>query len=141
MLFALIQLVPYGHTWTNPPVTKAAQWPDAQSAALAKSACNDCHSNLTNYWWGTKIAPASWLAENDVNGGRERLNFSEWDTPQPEVDDVVEVIQEGEMPPLKYKLIHPSARLSSSEKDLLVAAVRALYAQNPPAGIRHGRGD
>jgi hypothetical protein len=43
-----------------------------------------------------------------------------------------EVISEGEMPPLKYTLPHPSTKLSSSEKDQLSAGLAALYAQDPP---------
>lgn len=138
-LFALIQLVPYGHAWNNPPVTKAAQWPDARSAALAKTSCLDCHSNMTNWWWGTKVAPASWLAENDVSGGRKHLNFSEWDTPQPDVDEVVEAITSGGMPPLQYRVVHPGAGLSTADRDALAAAIRTMYATDPPAGIRSRR--
>src|SRR3954447_25423013 len=77
LVFVLIQLVPFGHAG-NPPVTKAAAWPDPQAKALAVGACYDCHSDLSKRWWGTKIAPASWLAQNDENGGRRALDFSEW---------------------------------------------------------------
>jgi hypothetical protein len=137
-VFGLIQLVPFGHDHTNPPVTKAAVWPNAESAALAGGACGDCHSNLTNWWWGTRIAPASWLARNDVNGGRRRLNFSEWDKAQPELSRVVDAVRSGSMPPLQYKLIHSSARLSTAERNQLADALTRLYTTNPPAAIRPG---
>ena len=87
VLFGLIQLVPYGRA-KNPPVTKAAAWPNAQAQTLAENGCYDCHSNLTKQWWATEIAPASWLAQSDVDGGRNALNFSEWDKPQAGLDDV-----------------------------------------------------
>src|SRR4051794_16032334 len=91
-LLALIQLVPYGHSHANPPVTRAAHWDSPQTAKLVASACNDCHSNLTNWRWYSNIAPGSWLIQNDVDGGRNNLNFSRWDQPQPDVSEVVEQI-------------------------------------------------
>ena len=137
VLFVLIQFIPYGHA-KNPPVTKAAVWPDAGAQTLAENACYDCHSNLTKRWWATKIAPASWLAQADVNGGRNVLNFSEWDKPQAGVDDVIEAVQGGSMPPFQYKLLHSNSRLSAAERQQLVDGLRRLYATDPPAGTKHG---
>ena len=137
ILFGLIQFVPYGHA-KNPPVTKAAVWPSVQAESLAKNACYDCHSNLTNRWWATKIAPGSWLAQSDVDGGRNVLNFSEWDKPQASLDEVVEAVQEGSMPPIQYKLVHSNARLSETERQQLVEGLKELYATDPPAGTKHG---
>jgi hypothetical protein len=139
MLFGMIQLVPFGHS-KNPPVTKAAVWPSAQTQTLAENACYDCHSNLTNRWWATRIAPASWLAQNDENGGRNILDFSEWDKPQAALDRVVEAVQGGGMPPIQYKLFHGNARLSSAERQQLVDGLKRLYATDPPAGVKHGGG-
>ena len=135
--FGLAQLVPYGHA-KNPPVTKAAAWPNPQAQRLAESACYDCHSNLTNRWWATKIAPASWLAQSDIDGGRNVLNFSEWDKRQAALDDVLETVQEGSMPPIQYKLVHSDARLSDGERHQLVEGLKQLYATDPPAGTKVG---
>jgi hypothetical protein len=139
VLFGLIQLVPYGHG-KNPPVTKAAVWPSAQAQTLAENACYDCHSNLTKRWWATEIAPASWLAQADVNGGRNTLNFSEWDKPQAEASDAIETVQSGSMPPIQYKLFHSNARLSGAERRQLADGLTQLYATDPPAGIKQGGG-
>lgn len=136
ILLALAQLVPYGHSTTNPPVTRAARIPDAVTRQLVSSACADCHSNLTKRWWATRIAPVSWLAESDVRGGRERLNLSEWDRPQPDLNDVIEAVQGGSMPPLQYRLAHAAARLSGAERDRLAAGLEHLYATDPPASSR-----
>lgn len=137
-LLALAQAVPYGRDHANPPVTKAARFQDPKAAQLMAGACADCHSNLTKWPWYTSVAPVSWIVQSDVDGGRERLNFSEWDKPQPAVDDVVETITEGDMPPLKYTIApnHASARLSGSEKRTLVDGLRRMYATDPPAGIK-----
>lgn len=58
----------------------------------------------------------------------------EWNKPQPDLGEIAGVIESGEMPPLQYTLIHRSARLSSSEKKKLVAAITHLYATDPPPG-------
>jgi mono/diheme cytochrome c family protein len=128
----LIQLVPYGHAHTNPPVTQAAKWPAGPGQQVAEAGCYDCHSNLTKWRWYSNVAPASWLIEHDVEDGRGALNFSEWDKPQPDAGELTEKVSSGEMPPLQYKLAHGSARLSPQEKEQLVAAITRLYATDPP---------
>ena len=119
IIFAVIQAIPYGRTGhTNPPVTNAFVWTDPQAQALAKASCYDCHSNETNWWWATKIAPFSWLIKADVDGGRSRFNFSEY-AGQPSAAQFQEVVQGG-MPPLQYTIIHPSAKLTDAEKQTLI---------------------
>ena len=70
------------------------------------------------------------------------LNLSEWNKPQPPLDEIVEKIQSGEMPPLKYKVMpnHSKARLSSKQKKELIAGFTQLYATQPPTAIRGGGG-
>lgn len=131
-LLLLIQLVPYGHAHSNPPVTRAANWPSGPGQEIAEAGCYDCHSNLTDWRWYSNLAPASWLVEHDVEEGRGELNFSEWDKPQPDAGELVEKVESGEMPPLQYRLAHGSARLSSAEKKQLAAAITDLYATDPP---------
>jgi mono/diheme cytochrome c family protein len=130
--FLLIQLVPYGRDHTNPPVTQAAAFAPGPGLELARGACFDCHSNETEWPWYTNIAPASWLAQRDVEGGRETVNFSEWDRPQAEVDELLEVIRDGDMPPTSYTLIHPGARLTDAERATLLDAVRRMLRDSPP---------
>ncbi|HUG16154.1 MAG TPA: heme-binding domain-containing protein [Thermomicrobiales bacterium] len=122
----LIQLVPYGRDHANPPVTQAVQWNSPRTEALARVACFDCHSNETEWPLYSNVAPMSWLTQRDVDGGRAELNFSEWDREQ-EVRDVVETVQDGEMPPFGYTLAHPDARLSEQEKQELIDGFIATF--------------
>ncbi len=128
--FALIQLIPYGRDHTNPPVTAEPSWDSPRTRELAKQACFDCHSNETVWPWYTSIAPASWLVQRDVDEGRSRMNFSEW--PQLPAGggaaiagETAEVVDDGEMPPIQYRLIHSGARLSDAEKQELIAGLKA----------------
>lgn len=116
----------------NPPVDPQQDFltiaqPSAEIAALVKDACYDCHSHETTYPWYANVAPASWILQNHILEGREHLNFSKWGTPDafPEepgeaYEEIVEVIQEGEMPLWDYKLMHPKARLTETQKNQLV---------------------
>ena len=102
-VFVAIQFVPYGRDHTNPPVTQAAAFAPGPGLELARGTCFDCHSNETAWPWYTNIAPGSWLVQRDVDEGRATLNFSEWDRPQAEVDELLDVVRDGEMPPLSYR--------------------------------------
>src|SRR6478752_8956052 len=77
-VFLVLQLVPYGWKHSNPPVTAAAPWPDAESEAIARESCYSCHSNETDWPAYSYVAPASWLVRRDVENGRRAMNFSEW---------------------------------------------------------------
>lgn len=130
----LIQLVPYGRSHANPPVVKEPNWDSPQTQALFQRACADCHSNSTNWYWYTNIAPFSWLIQRDVDEGRWRLNYSECGAARPGRqggeegeggegweggEEAGEVIMNGEMPPIQYTLIHPEARLTTAERQAL----------------------
>jgi hypothetical protein len=131
-LLVVIQLVPYGHSHSNPPVTRAAGWPVGPGEEIARRSCYDCHSNLTKWRWYSNAAPMSWLIQRDVEGGRDSLNFSEWNRGQADLGDVVEQVSGGGMPPLQYTIVHPSASLSSTDQGQLVAALKGLYSADPP---------
>jgi mono/diheme cytochrome c family protein len=133
-LFLLAQLVPYGHSHTNPPTTAEPRWDSAQTRELAARACFDCHSNLTTWPWYSNIAPASWLIQRDVDGGRASLNFSEWNKPQDGAGDVAGAISGGSMPPWFYPILHPKANLSQAEQQQLIAGLAATFRNSPPKG-------
>jgi hypothetical protein len=136
VLFLAIQAVPYGHDHGAPASTKRASFP-AAARSLVSGACMDCHSNETQWPWYSNVAPASLLVVNDVKGGRRRLNFSQWDQPQPSLDEVLASVRRKSMPPLQYKLIHGRSRLSAAERRRLMDAIRKVYASDPPPVRSH----
>ena len=117
--FAAIQFVPYGRNHVNPPVGTEPKWDSPDTRALAKQACFDCHSNETEWPLYSRIAPVSWLVQQDVSEGRAKLNFSEWQRAQKEAKDAAKEVRESEMPPLTYKLMHSHARLSAADRERL----------------------
>ncbi len=122
----VIQFVPYGWAHDNPPVTQDAPWPSTEARDLAVAACYDCHSNETEWPVYSYVAPMSWLVRRDVEAGRDELNFSTWDEDDGEADDAAESVEEGSMPPTQYSLLHPDARLSDEEEQVLIDALLAL---------------
>ena len=123
VVFVVLQLVPYGKDHTNPPVVSEPVWDSAQTRALAKRACFECHSNETTWPWYSSIAPGSWLIYKDVVEGRNEFNFSNWQEQSEKYKKLAEVINEGVMPPRQYLLLHPDARLSASEKQQFLAGL------------------
>ena len=128
--FLLIQLVPYGWKHSNPPVVQDAPWPSAVAASIARTSCYDCHSNETNWRLYSYVAPMSWLVRKDVDDGRAKLNFSDWGQHGNDAHDAGDAVANGSMPPRQYTLIHPSARLTAAEKQVLIDAFNQMDGGN-----------
>lgn len=115
---------------TNPPVAPehdlmATNPPPPQIAALLHNACYDCHSDETRWPWYSRVAPVSWLVADDVTHGRERMNFSDWPRALPEraakrLEHISEEVDYKDMPPTKYTLLHPEARLTAGQREQLI---------------------
>ena len=109
----------------NPPTSAEIVAPPEIRRILVRS-CYDCHSNETRWPWYSYVAPASWLVAGDVHQARLRLNLSNWpDSIAPGVDchfkrRIAERADKGEMPPLRYRLLHPSSELTAEDRTLLV---------------------
>lgn len=125
LVFVLIQFIPFGHEHINPSTVSEPQWSSPEARALVKENCFQCHSNETNWTWYSNIAPASWLIQYDVNAGRRKFNFSDWNNNPGELDEMTQTIQEGEMPPVQYWIFHPSARLNDQQKQELINALES----------------
>ena len=138
LLAGVIQIVPYGRDHTNPAVRQEPAWDNPLTRAITVRACYDCHSNQTTWPWYAQIAPVSWLIQSDVDTGRRRLNFSEWDRPQrgTRPQSVDRRIQGGSMPPWYYILMHSQAKLADGEKQALVHGIDTTVAQNPPVAAK-----
>ncbi|WP_412559964.1 heme-binding domain-containing protein [Winogradskyella sp. MIT101101] len=87
--------------------------------------CYDCHSNNTIYPWYNKVQPVAWFLEDHIKEGKAELNFNEWDDysnrrKNSKLKSIINQIESGEMPLDSYTLIHGNAKLSESEKKLLI---------------------
>ena len=119
------------HPWGNPRsgvqpnalLLEGSAVPEEVRHVLATK-CADCHSESTYFPAYTRLAPASWLIERDVREGRTYLNMSQWQhyNLESQVDLLTRIASEarsGQMPVKQYLILHPQARLSPQEQQLI----------------------
>jgi len=133
-LLILFQFVPYGRAHTNPPAGTEPRWDSPRTRELAVRACFDCHSNTTTWPWYSNVAPVSWFLQNDVDGGRRHLNFSEFEKPQRHSRDAASAVADGSMPMSAYTLLHERARLTEAETAELVSGLRTTFGEEKNPG-------
>ena len=97
--------------------------PENVSAILQRS-CYDCHSNTTVYPWYANVQPVAWWLDNHIRNGKRKLNFSEFlgyplKRQDHKLEELIEMIDEREMPLKSYLLIHRTAKLSADQVKLL----------------------
>lgn len=137
VLFIVIQVFRINKTIT--PVNEqtdfmAVTQTNPEVAMILKNACYDCHSNQPTYPWYTSVAPVSWWIKNHINEGSKHLNFSIWQTytvkrKDHKLEECVEMIEEGEMPMNSYTWMHPEAKLTDAQKQLLIDWFKAEKAK------------
>jgi hypothetical protein len=134
--FVAIQFFrPAKNTATGPEayandITKVHAVPADVQAVLQK-ACNDCHSNHTNYPWYSQVQPVAWWLADHIKEGKGELNFSEFAgyslrRQYRKLEEVAEEVKEGKMPLDSYTWIHKAAKLTETEKQALYNWVNAL---------------
>jgi len=99
-----------------------------------KMACYDCHSDRTAYPWYASIAPVSWMIAQHVKNGKKHLDFSRWTVYDKQerlhkLNDIREVLKLAEMPPAAYLLMHSEAKLSDSQRSMIIQWADSLSAQ------------
>ena len=121
---------------TNPSVIASQDFiqntnPPAEIATLLKIACYDCHSYTTKYPWYTNIQPFAWWIKGHVDNGNKHLNYSTWTTYEPKkkahkIEEMIEVIEDKEMPMLSYMIAHNDAWIDAEQRKILVDWFKTL---------------
>lgn len=101
---------------------------------ILKRACYDCHSFETRWPWYARIAPLSLVIQHHVQEGREKLNFSTWETRSSQgktrkAHALVDSVEDRSMPPWDYRLMHPEAALGEGDVATLKTWSQALAAK------------
>jgi Haem-binding domain len=117
-----IQFVPVERT--NPPVESDVPAAPELKAVLRRS-CYDCHSNETRWPWYSYVAPISFWMAKDVREGRREVNFSVWNQftgsrRARKFKEIVEQVEQGKMPQWYYVLVHPDAKLTVDNKEMII---------------------
>ena len=112
--------------------------PSVRVREILENACYDCHSNNTRYPWYNTIAPVSFWLSNHIDDAKEELNFSIWgdystQKKSHKLEEVIELIENDEMPLKPYTWMHSEAKLTTEEKQAVIAWAkrsRTLYQLN-----------
>ena len=114
---------------SNPPIDPAIDMINVvdtppEVELILNTSCYDCHSNKVVYPWYSNVAPISWWVKKHINEGREEFNFSEYGTysdrrKDHKLEEIVEMVEEGEMPLESYLIIHGDAKLDDVKKSQL----------------------
>ena len=128
LLFIAIQFL--RPKFSNPPITSDIQAP-AEVKLILRRSCYNCHSNESALSWFDKIVPVYWQVKDHITEGRKGLNFSEWDSLSPgdrnaKLWEAVNQVIAGAMPLAEYTLVHPSAKISSLDLQVLKNYVENL---------------
>jgi hypothetical protein len=140
--FLLIQLIPSGMPENHPVkgegLLEIAGVP-AETEAILRAACFDCHSQEAKFPWYSHVAPVSWLVAKDINHGREKLDFSHWGKLSKRekltaLGEISEEVENENMPMPIYISMHPEADLTPEQRETIIQwaedAAEALFGED-----------
>jgi len=128
ILFVIAQFFnPQKNEYTSIPESDfiLTEKPSQEIASIIKESCYDCHSNNTKYPWYNRITPVNFWLKGHIKGATEELNFSEWKhysakKKAHKLEEVIEVLENNEMPLSSYTLMHSEAKLTNDETQVLI---------------------
>jgi len=118
-----------GSSRNNQAILQDAQI-DPATLAIVQRACQNCHSEKTVWPWYSRVAPASWLLERDVQQARMHMNLSRWQDYSPDerlglLSEIGSAVRNREMPVQRYLLLHSEARLTDAERQQIYRWTRS----------------
>lgn len=113
--------------------------PSQQVSSILKESCFDCHSDVTRYPWYDKITPVNYWLASHVADGKKDFNISAWKDystkrKDKKIKELIEMVENREMPLKSYTYTHPEARLTESQIAVVVdwgKKVRLKYSLLP----------
>jgi Haem-binding domain len=110
------------NTQYSAPAVGSGLTTDPRVREMLVYSCFDCHSNQRPAAWSARLAPSYLFG---VDQARQVLNFSEWPAypaqrKRAELEAVAKVVADRSMPPGDYDFVHPGARLTAEQRQLLL---------------------
>lgn len=92
---------------------------------ILEETCFDCHSDVTRYPWYNSITPVNYWLANHVKHGKKHFNVSNWEgnslkRKDHKFEELIEMIEEKEMPLATYTWTHTEAKLSDAQINKVV---------------------
>jgi hypothetical protein len=99
---------------------------------ILKVACNDCHTNKSEYPWYANIQPVVWFMNHNIEDGKRHYNLSTF-TKLPiaiqnhKFEETIEQVEKKEMPDHSYTYLgmHPEAKLTDGQRKILIDWAKA----------------
>lgn len=121
-LIFLVSLL--GLSWVTKPVPapyKEISVGDPEIDLIFKRSCFDCHTSQTKWPWYSNVFPVSVWIKHHQEEGMEEWDLESWNDLSKEKKkklayEILEEIEEGEMPLFSYRLVHREANIT--EEDL-----------------------
>jgi predicted Fe-S protein YdhL (DUF1289 family) len=103
---------------------------DQNVLTIIERSCQNCHSSNTEWPLYSRIVPFSWMIEHDVRTARAHMDLSRWQTYDDAekrriLSEIGSVVRGHIMPPRRYTMVHPGAKLSEREADEIYRWTRA----------------
>lgn len=95
----------------------------AQIKPIFQNKCFDCHASQNPLPWYAKVPGIKQWIQSDLDEAKEHLNmetdfpFQSHATPLEDLMAIDEAVQKDEMPPFRYRLMHPGSLLTKEEKE------------------------
>jgi hypothetical protein len=95
---------------------------DAHVLSVIERSCQNCHSLKTEWPLYSRIFPFSWMIDHDGQTARAYMNLSRWQTYDDGqkglmLSEIGWVVRNRIMPPRRYTMIHPEAKLSEADRN------------------------
>ena len=98
---------------------------------VLKETCFDCHSSVTHYPWYSSITPVNYWMAGHIDHGKEELNLSKWEgyslkKKDHKFDELIEMIENKEMPLPSYTWTHTEAKLTDDQIDAVITWAKGV---------------
>lgn len=92
-------------------------------APIFESKCMDCHGEPQSIPWYYGLPIVKWIMNEDMEQAKQHLDmrsgfpFKGHGTVESDLDAILSSVENAEMPPLRYKLLHWSSFVDSKDKE------------------------
>lgn len=92
---------------------------------IFRLSCFDCHSNQTRFPWYYRVPLVKRLIDADISEATKHINvtqdfpFQGHGSPEEHLNGIENAVRKNEMPPFRYRMMHPNSSLNSQEREVI----------------------
>ncbi|MFH1017752.1 MAG: heme-binding domain-containing protein [Pseudomonadota bacterium] len=126
----------------NPAENSAAEKEKARALGLSnqryvssvkpifQEACLDCHSDQTRFPWYYELPWVKGLIDKDISEAKKHIDmtgdfpFRGHGSPEEDLKAIEKVVREKEMPPFRYRVMHPASGINQVQREAVFRWIR-----------------